>query len=147
MIRPDKLNSKLFDANTSFVSLGKLSADMINFLETKIPTMKGVLSPESDILFWKDRISHTERHRDDFLSNIEYEQCFEDIPSIIQEPDYISFNKKDNSLSFIRKYSANVSVAIRVSSDGRMAYRTMYPLMTASLDNFLRKGTAWKFKK
>lgn len=146
MIRPNKLNSELFDNGTSFVSLGRLSTGMISFLETKVPSLKGNLSPNSDILFWKDRIAHTERHRDDFLSNLEYEQCFEDIPSIIQKPDYISFNKKDNSLSFIKEYSSNISVAIRISSDGKMAYRTMYPLMTASLDNFLRKGTAWRYE-
>lgn len=46
------------------------------------------------------------------MSDTEYKNCFENIPNIIKNPDYISYNKKDNSLSFIKSYSSNTSVAM-----------------------------------
>ncbi len=98
-------------------------------------------------MFWKDRIKHTELHKNDFISDIEYYNCFESIPEIIHNPDYLSVNPKDNSISFIKDFSAHVSVAVRVSLDGKLSYRTMYPIMDAQLDNYIRRNRAWKWEK
>lgn len=142
-----KLNADIFNTETPFVSIGKLPVNMIDFITQHRPQLKGILSPEKDILFWKDRIAHTERHRKDFFTDYEYEQCFESIPDIIQSPDYISVHPKDNSISFIKDFSAHVSVAVRISADGKMSYRTMYPLMDAQLTHYIDTGFAWKYNK
>ena len=60
-----------------------------------------MLSADTDILFWKDRIKHTERHRKDFVSDEEYELCFEQIPDIIQNPEFISIHPNKDSISFM----------------------------------------------
>lgn len=67
------------------------------------------------------------------------------IPAIISSPDYLSIHKKDNSISFIKDFSSHVSVAIRISSSGSLSYRTMYPITDAQLNNYINKGTSWKW--
>jgi len=142
-----ELSKDLFDENTSFVSLGCLEQDMIDFIVQRKPEFSSLLSPEKDVLFWKDRISHTERHRKDFFSEHEYELCFQQIPQILHEPDYISVHPKDHSISFIKDFSSHISVAIRISTDGKLSYRTMYPLMDAQLTHYIDTGYAWKYNK
>lgn len=141
----DKLNIDTLNSVNTFVSLGCLSPEMVQFITDRVPALQGILSPSCDILFWKDRIPHTARHKNDFASDYEYDHCFENIPQIIHSPDYISYSKKDNSLSFIRQFSDKTSVAIRISHDGKLSYRTMYPIMSATLSHYLERGTAWKY--
>ena len=110
----------------------------------RFPEFADRLSSDTDILFWRDRIRHTERHRKDFMSEEEYELCFSRIPSIIQNPDYISVHPNKDSISFICKFTDNVSVAVRLSMDDRLAYRTMYPLRESQLENYITQGRAWR---
>lgn len=145
MINVQKLDFNIFNNDTKFVSLGRLPKNMIKFIISKQPRYKNLLSPNTDILFWSDRVKHTELHRNDFISDIEFESCFSDIPDIIQNPDYISIHPKDNSISFIRNYSGHVSVAVKVSPNGNMAYRTMYPITDAQLTNYIDKNRAWEW--
>lgn len=140
-----KLNKSLFDSNTKFVSIGTLDEDKIAFISDIDPDIATHLRPDSDILFWENRIKHTERHKDDFSSDALFDSCFEDIPSIIECPDYIGVHPNDNSLLFIKDYSQHISVAIRVSTDGKMGYRTMFPLMEAQLDSYIKKKRVKKF--
>lgn len=138
------LTPNIFSDKTNFVSLGRLPQTHIDFIEEKCPDYIGRLSPNTDIIFWKDRIKHTEQHRDDFISDIAYQNCFENIPDIIQHPDYISVHPKDHSITFIKELSTHISVAIRVSPNGGLAFRTMYPITDAQLQNYINKNRAWK---
>ena len=81
----------------------------------------------------------------DIANDTEFEQCLKDIPQIIHNPDYISIHPTDESVSFIKKYSKHVSVAIKISTDGKMVYRTMYPLREAQLNEYIKNGRAWKY--
>lgn len=112
----------------------------------KAPHLSGVLNADTDILFWKDRIKHTKLHKADFISDKEFYNCLEQIPSIIASPDYLSIHPKDNSISFIKDFSSHISVAIRISATGALSYRTMYPIMDAQLTNYIDKGRAWVWK-
>ena len=104
------------------------------------------LSYDKVILFWSSRVKHSERHIGDFASPEEFYQCMEDIPMIIQNPDYISIHPKDQSISFIKDYSGHTSVAIKVAADGAMSYRTIYPLSNYQLGNYIKSGRAWKYE-
>lgn len=129
-----KLDVNLFNDNLKFQSIGRFSKEMAEFILSKKPDFEGRISTDKDILFWSARVKHTERHRKDFSSDSEFEQCMKDIPEIIQHPDYISIHPADESVSFIKKYSKNVNVAIKISTDGKMVYRTMYPLRETQLN-------------
>lgn len=106
--------------------------------------IKEVSTLHTDILFWKDRIKHTQRHQKDFISEEEYNQCFEQIPGIIQRPEYISIHPNKDSISFICQFTDYVAVAVRISVDGRLSYRTMYPLRRSQLFNYIEQGRVWK---
>ena len=147
MITVNKLDTSIFSDKVKFVSLGRLDKELIDFITDRRPSYKNILSENIDILFWEDRLKHIERHKNDFMSDSEYEQCLSDIPLIIKSPDYISIHPTDGSISFIRDYSGHASVSIRISQDGKMSFRTMYPIMDAQLSSYIRKGMAWEYKK
>lgn len=127
--------------------MGKIKPDIIAFLEKKAPNLISKVNFEREILFWKDRLKHTELHKKDFQSDNEFYSCLENIPNIIEEPDYIGIHPKDNGISFIKDYSSHVIVAVRVSASGILSYRTMYPLMDAQLTNYIEKGFVWNWNK
>lgn len=140
-----ELNVNLFSDNIKYQSIGHLSKPMIDFILSKKPDFAKRVSIDKDILFWAARVKHTERHRKDFSSDAEFEQCVKDIPNIIQNPDYISIHPTDESVSFIKKYTKHVSVAIKISTDGKLVYRTMYPLREAQLNEYIKNNRAWKY--
>nr|DAF88923.1 MAG TPA: nuclease [Siphoviridae sp. ctoyo6] len=143
----NSLDISAFENGKKFISLGKIRPEIVSFLIEKEPSLSGQLNSETEILFWKDRLRHTELHKDDFFSDNEFYNCLERIPFIISNPDYISVHKKDNSISFIKDFSAHVSVAIRISSSGSLSYRTMYPITDAQLNNYISKGSSWKWNE
>mgnify|MGYP005975428447 FL=1 len=143
----NSLDISAFENGKKFISLGKIRPEIVSFLIEKEPSLSGQLNSETEILFWKDRLRHTELHKDDFFSDNEFYNCLERIPFIISNPDYISVHKKDNSISFIKDFSAHVSVAIRISSSGSLSYRTMYPITDAQLNNYISKGSSWKWSE
>lgn len=139
------LDISIFEKGTGCISLGKLTPNIVAFLIEKAPHLVGILNFDTDILFWKDRIKHTELHKDDFISDNEFYNCLEQIPSIIENPDYLSIHPKDSSISFIKNFSSHVSVAIRIAASGALSYRTMYPITDAQLTNYIDKGRAWEW--
>lgn len=141
----NSLDISVFENGKNYVSLGRIRPEIVSFLIKKAPYLSGQLNSDTDILFWKDRIKHTELHKDDFFSDNEFYNCLEMIPTIISNPDYLSIHKKDNSISFIKDFSSHVSVAIRISSSGSLSYRTMYPITDAQLSNYIDKGSSWKW--
>ncbi len=141
------LDISIFENGQNCISLGKLNPNIITFLTEKVPHLSGILNSNTDILFWKDRVKHTELHKNDFISDNEFYNCLEQIPSIIANPDYLSIHPKDNSISFIKDFSSHVSVAIRISATGTLSYRTMYPITDAQLTNYISKGRAWAWNK
>lgn len=140
-----ELNINLFSDSIKSQPIGHLSQSMIDFILSKKPDFAKRISTDKEILFWAARVKHTERHRKDFNSDAEFEQCLKDIPNIIQNPDYISIHPTDESVSFIKKYTRHVSVAIKISTDGKLVYRTMYPLREAQLNEYIKNNRAWKY--
>lgn len=140
-----ELDVSLFNETIKVQSIGRFSPKVIEFILSKKPSFTNRISSDNDILFWAARVKHTERHRKDFASDDEFEQCLKEIPLIIQNPDYISIHPTDESISFIKKYTKHVSVAIKISIDGKMVYRTMYPLREEQLNEYIANGRAWKY--
>ena len=126
--------------------IGKFNSDMVNFILSKKPEFKGRISTEKDILFWAARVKHIEKHRKDFNDTNNFDECCRKIPSIIANPDYISIHPNDESVSFIKKMDQNISVAIKISTEGDMVFRTMYPLRDSQLHNYIKNGRCWKIK-
>ncbi len=138
----DKIDRTIFDTHNC-ISIGIIRSEFVDFFNTH--GLNGILKHDTPITFWKDRVEHTDKHKDEFSSDIMYQICFEEIPQIIYHPDYIGIHQKEKSISFIRNYTSNhVNVAIRVTVNGNLAYRTMYPLIDATLTHYMDTFHAWK---
>jgi hypothetical protein len=127
------------------ISIGTIPKEIAEFITTKKPGLH--IDTTSEISFWDNRITHTENHKDDFMSDIMYEDCFRSIPDFIKNPDVISIKKDNSSISFIKRLTQDISVVVRITNKGTYSYRTMYPLMSAQLDKYLADGTAWEYPK
>ena len=142
MKKVNKLDDNTFKDNSKAVSIGVINSKLISIVSELNPDIAQHMIDGADIIFWKNRIKHIQKHILDFDSLEQFKQCFEDIPSIILKPDFISTNPKDNSISFIKKYTKNTSVAIRIENDGKASFRTMYPLRDSQLENYITNGRA-----
>ena len=144
LITVNRISSETF-ADTSCVSLGLIPDSVLKILQSHAPQIISRIHSQ-EVLLWSNRIEHIERHKNDFLSDKFYEICLEDMPEFIRDPDCISIKSDGSSISFIKKLSQNVSVAVRVSTGGKLSVRTMYPIMDIQLEAYLKHGTAWNLK-
>lgn len=142
MKKVTKLDDNIFNDNSKSVSIGIIDSKLITLVKDLNPNIAQNMIAGTDIIFWKNRIKHIQKHISDFDSPEQFKQCFENIPSIISNPDFISTNPKDSSISFIKKQSKNTSVAVRISNDGKASFRTMYPLRDSQLNNYIENSRA-----
>lgn len=141
-----KLNVRAFSDVIKCISIGRLEQNMIDVITTHRPELEGVLRP-TEITLWEDRIEYTGKHKDNFLDVDDYYRYLEDIPSIISEPDYIGVPPDNQSIQFIKQYDHNIVVAVRISANGKLSYRTMYPITESQINDYQRKDRLWKFAK
>jgi hypothetical protein len=139
----DKLDVEIFD-DCQCISVGCLDQEKINFIVEKVPELKEILK-KADIVLWRDRIEYTEKHKGNFFRAEDYYECIENIPEIIKSPDYIGINPTDSSLQFIKWYKRNILLAVRFNTQGKLSYRTLYPITDSQLQDYIRKNKAWEF--
>ena len=144
-----KLDIQAFNNGLKCVSIGKLTNEVIYFLRNKYCGNNKIINNlnECEILFWNDRIGHTEKHKENFNTPEEYYECLKSIPNIIKNPDYIGLHPNDNSIQYIKIISEIVLVAVRISHNRNASYRTMYPITDSQLNDYIRKNRAWKFNR
>lgn len=83
---------------------------------------------DKTIALYDDRINHIERHREDFTDPLFLDIVFRDLSLIVSNPDFISEDKKNNSLQIVKKMEDNVLVAVRISSGPILKIKTIYPI-------------------
>ena len=137
-----KLNIDKFGDDCKCISIGKLSSKHIDLIIQNRPDLADVLK-NNNILMWSNRLEHIEKHRSNFQYG-DFEKYIEDIPNIIKEPDYIGIPPHDLSIQFVKGYADNVLVAVRISTDGKLSFRTMYPITDSQLEDYKRKNRIWE---
>ena len=114
-------------------------------LDDKIFKILGI-SPFEDnkVYVGETNIRHIEaKHKDDF------DKYFLHISDIINKPDYVGLNVKDNSIELVKEFCVDnnyVKVAVRISNNRKLFARSLYTLNTNRVKNFIKKGTLKKFK-
>ncbi len=148
--------SLLYQQNTIYCSysnrginmktiIAELSKEQIEFIKQKQPDIVEKIQ-NNHVIMWEDRLEHIKKHRMDFQDIYEFDDYVSQIPEIIKNPDYIGFKDKDNSLQFIKEMADNILVAVRVTNNGELSFRTMFKITDSQLNDYVRKGTAWKYK-
>ncbi len=77
----------------------------------------------------------------------EYDKYFKDIEYIIDKPDYVGKNPKDNSIIFVKEYKVNeefIRVGVKVSSHGQYFARTLHLLSNCNACRYIEKGNLKK---
>ena len=82
-----------------------------------------------------DRISHCNKHKNDFNSEQSYNKSIESIPIIIEKPDYVGYNKKNDSIEYIKRIDELTLVAVRLKTKGDLFLRSVYPISEIKLKN------------
>jgi len=123
--------------------IGYLSDDMIDSIGRNKPEFLKQIR-DRKIIMWDDRLEHINKHKYDFESVDEFEKYVNLIPDIVNRPDYLAIREKDNSILFIKEYEKNLLVAVRVNAQGKLPFRTIYPITDSQKNDYLKKGNAWK---
>ena len=140
----DKNVYELFEQlDIKCTSVGELDSDKVAFLQKHCPDLFSQIKGRT-IIMWKDRVEHLKKHGYE-TTNMSVEDMYSLIPEIIEKPDYLGVRKKDLSIQFIKRYSDNMLVAVRMDSKGKLLFRTMYTITDSQLSDYLRKGSAWEF--
>ena len=75
MLTVSKLNKEIFTKDIKCVSLGKLSSEVAEFILKKRPDLTDIISAKQEIIFWVNRVANTERHKNDFMSDVSFNGC------------------------------------------------------------------------
>lgn len=112
--------------------IGYISQAVIKTLDLKI-------SPNTPVFIGESNIEHIKsRHP------YEYDQYYQDIGLIINSPDYVGLNPKDDSILFVKLYKVNgeyIRVAVKITSGGKCFAKTLHSLSTCNAERYLEKGT------
>ena len=103
------------------------------------------IDPDTPVYIGERNIYHIKsKHNDDYLAyggKINY---------ILNSPDFVGINNKDNSLEYYKEFGEDivyVKLAVRSTSNGVYFARTMYSVKATTLKNRIEKGTVVKITK
>lgn len=111
--------------------VGCLTRQVAELLQLDISSDVGIFIGESNI---RHMIS---KHR------VAYEKYGLYIEEILQYPDYVGLNTKDESIEYVKEFRIEneyVKVAVRVSGSGAFYARSLYVLNNNRVRNFIEKG-------
>lgn len=127
----------MYDANRGFKMkiIGYISKDVIKTLGLNI-------SPDTPVFIGESNIEHIKNRHP-----YEFDKYYKDISIIINSPDYVGINPKDDSILFVKLYNVDgeyVRVAVKIASGGKYFARTLHSLSTCNAERYLEKGTLKK---
>ena len=100
------------------------------------------LSPNTPVYIGENNIEHIKsRHP------YEFDKYYQDISTIINTPDYVGLNPKDNSLLMVKLYQLNneyIRVAVKVTSKNICYAKTLHLLSSCNAERYLKRGTLKK---
>ena len=112
------------------------------FSEKVIKHLPDNIAENTPIFLGTSNIQHMQsRHPND------YAKYGTDISNIINNPDYIGVNNKDDSIEFVKEYLVDnefVKVAVRVNNSNKYYARSLYILNNNRVRNYIQKGTLIK---
>ena len=107
-----------------------------------IKTLTLAIAPNTPVYIGESNIEHIKNRHP-----YEYDKYYRDIGIIINSPDYVGLNPKDDSILFVKTYkidSEYVRVAVKITSGGRCFAKTLHTLSTCNAERYLEKGTLKK---
>ncbi len=104
-----------------------------------IKTLGLNISPDTPVFIGESNIEHIKNRHP-----YKFDKYYKDISIIINSPDYVGINPKDDSILFVKLYNVDgeyVRVAVKIASGGKYFARTLHSLSTCNAERYLEKGT------
>ncbi|MCL2841767.1 MAG: PBECR2 nuclease fold domain-containing protein [Defluviitaleaceae bacterium] len=74
----------------------------------------------------------------------DFENYGTDLENIIEYPDYVGINPRDNSIEYVKLFQVQnkeyIKVAVRVSAEGNYFARSLYSRDVSKMERFIKKG-------
>ena len=128
----NKLNINKLLNKKQILKIGELTQEVIDLLQLN--------EKPRNIKIVYDRISHCNKHIADFKNKESYNKSIELLPQIIQNPDYVGYNSKNNGIEYIKRVNELTLVAVRLKSKGDLFFRSIYPISETKLQNGINKN-------
>lgn len=137
----DKLN--IHDLKWEEKYVGNLTQEMIDALNSR---GKGSISiSKAEIHVGRDRLKHFEKHKEEFINEDSYIKSIENLPEIINTPNYIGIHPGGDGVEFIKRLDENVMVAVRIKAGNTLWVRSIYPVTESRLTGFKNSGRCIEF--
>ena len=97
------------------------------------------------IYIGQSNIEHIKKRRP-----YEFEQYFSKIEEIIEQPDYVGQNPKDESITYVKLYhfdSEFIRVAVRITPKGVAFAKSLHLLSTYNAERYIEHGSLKKLDK
>lgn len=107
-----------------------------------IDTLNLKIRPNTPVFIGQSNIDHIKNRHP-----YEYDRYYKDIGMIINSPDYVGINPRDDSILFVKLYKVQgeyVRVAVKIISSGKCFAKTLHSLSTCNAERYLKKGTLKK---
>lgn len=118
--------------------LGEISNEVVQ--QWNIPEQK-----DKKIVMYPEAKEHSrERHINDYPSEDAYYFVMASLEEIIQNPDYVFYDKSKQGLEYYKKINSNILVAIRVNDGRELKVKSIYPVEKEKIENRKKKEEQMK---
>lgn len=118
--------------------LGEISGEVVQ--QWDIPEQKN-----KKIVMYPEAKEHSkERHINDYPREDDYYFVMASLEEIIQNPDYVFYDKSKQGLEYYKKIDSNILVAIRVNDGRELKVKSVYPVEQEKIDNRKKKEEQMK---
>jgi len=116
--------------------VGEINQRVIDLLDLDIEAGTPIFTGKSNIV-------HMQKNH-----ALDYKVYRKHIPAIIENPDYVGINPKEDSIEYVKIFEIDgnfVKVAVRVSDSGNFYARTIYARELDKLEKFIESGNLTKY--
>lgn len=113
--------------------LGEISNEVVkNWQLEEYKNKKIVIYPDA-------RERSKERHIDDYKCEEDYYFVMDSLENIINNPDYVFYDKSKAGLKYYKNVRGNILVAVRVIPGKELKVRSVYPVEPEKIENRKKK--------
>jgi len=115
------------------------------FKKNIINTLQLDMEENTPIMIGDVNIAHMKKRHP-----YEYDKYFKHLSEILESPDYVGINPKDQSIMYVKEYqidSEYIRIGVKISSNNKYYVRTLHLLSSYNAERYIRKGTLQKVDK
>lgn len=113
--------------------LGEINNDIIR--KWNLEDYKG-----KKIVIYPEAKKHSkDAHLDQYICKEDYYFVMDSLEKIIQEPDYVFYDKSKSGLEYYKNVRGNILVAVRIKPGKELRVRSVYPVKQTKIDNRKKK--------